>query len=267
VQQATNTASSFPTDQWFSANKNIKPQRADQVAIGLFKNFDLGLETSVEVYYKWMDNQIDYRDNADLAFNENLDGELLTGDGWAYGAEFFVAKTEGNSSGFISYTWAKTMRQINGISGDNPYVAGFDRRHNVSVVFTQKFSKRLLATASFVFASGQPLTTPVSKYFYNGEWQTNYNDQQRNNFRLPAYHRADIGVTLKSKEKPDKRFKSNWNFSIYNLYNRENPYALYFREIQDTDLVKFPDAQVGNTGAFQTTLFKIIPAITWNFEF
>jgi hypothetical protein len=267
VQQATNTASSFPTDQWFSANKNIKPQRADQVAVGLFKNFDLGLETSVEVYYKWMDNQIDYRDNADLAFNENLDGELLTGDGWAYGAEFYVAKTEGNSSGFISYTWAKTMRQINGISGDNPYVAGFDRRHNVSVVFTQKFSKRLLATASFVFASGQPLTTPVSKYFYNGEWQTNYNDQKRNNFRLPAYHRADIGVTLKSKEKPDKRFKSNWNFSIYNLYNRENPYALYFREIQDADLVKFPDAQVGNTGAFQTTLFKIIPAITWNFEF
>jgi hypothetical protein len=267
VQQATNTASSFPTDQWFSANKNIKPQRADQVAIGLFKNFDLGLETSAEIYYKWMDNQIDYRDNAALAFNENLDGELLTGDGWAYGAEFYVAKTEGKSSGFISYTWAKTMRQINGISGDNPYVAGFDRRHNLSVVFTQKFSKRLLATASFVFASGQPLTTPVSKYFYNGEWQTNYNDQERNNFRLPAYHRADIGVTLKSKEKPDKRFKSNWNFSIYNLYNRENPYALYFREIQDADLVKFPDAQVGNTGAFQTTLFKIIPAITWNFEF
>jgi hypothetical protein len=267
VQQATNTASSFPTDQWFSANKNIKPQRADQVAIGLFKNFDLGLETSAEIYYKWMDNQIDYRDNAALAFNENLDGELLTGDGWAYGAEFYVAKTEGKSSGFISYTWAKTMRQINGISGDNPYVAGFDRRHNLSVVFTQKFSKRLLATASFVFASGQPLTTPVSKYFYNGEWQTNYNDQERNNFRLPAYHRADIGVTLKSKEKPDKRFKSNWNFSIYNLYNRENPYALYFREIQDADLVKFPNAQVGNTGAFQTTLFKIIPAITWNFEF
>jgi hypothetical protein len=267
VQQATNTASSFPTDQWFSANKNIKPQRADQVAIGLFKNFDLGLETSAEIYYKWMDNQIDYRDNADLAFNENLDGELLTGDGWAYGAEFYVAKTEGKSTGFVSYTWAKTMRQINGISGDNPYVAGFDRRHNLSVVFTQKFSKRLLATASFVFASGQPLTTPVSKYFYNEEWKTNYNDQERNNFRLPAYHRADIGVTLKSKEKPDKRFKSNWNFSIYNLYNRENPYALYFREIQDTDLAKFPDAQVGNTGAFQTTLFKIIPAITWNFEF
>ncbi len=267
VQQATNTASSFPTDQWFSANRNIKPQRADQVAIGLFKNFDIGLETSAEIYYKWMDNQIDYRDNAALAFNENLDGELLTGDGWAYGAEFYVAKTEGRSSGFISYTWAKTMRQINGISGDNPYVAGFDRRHNLSVVFTRKVSKRLLATASFVFASGQPLTTPVSKYFYDGEWQTNYNSQERNNFRLSAYHRADIGVTLKGKEKPNKRLKSNWNFSIYNLYNRENPYALYFREIRDSDLDKFPNAQVGNTGAFQTTLFKIIPAVTWNFEF
>ncbi len=267
VQQATNTSSSFPTDQWFSVNKNIKPQRADQVAFGLFKNFDSGLETSAEVYYKWMNNQIDYRDNAQLAFNENLDGELLTGEGWAYGAEFYVAKTEGNSSGFISYTWAKTMRQINGISGDNPYVAGFDRRHNLSLVFTQKFSKRLLATASFVFASGQPLTTPVGKYFYNGEWQTNYNDQERNNFRLPAYHRADIGVTLKGKEKPNKRLKSNWNFSVYNLYNRENPYALYFRELNDADLDKFPDAQVGSTAALQTTLFKIIPAITWNFEF
>jgi hypothetical protein len=267
VQQATNTSSSFPTDQWFSVNKNIKPQRADQVAFGLFKNFDSGLETSAEIYYKWMNNQIDYRDNAQLAFNENLDGELLTGEGWAYGAEFYVAKTEGNSSGFISYTWAKTMRQINGISGDNPYVAGFDRRHNLSLVFTQKFSKRLLATASFVFASGQPLTTPVGKYFYNGEWQTNYNDQERNNFRLPAYHRADIGVTLKGKEKPNKRLKSNWNFSVYNLYNRENPYALYFRELNDADLDKFPDAQVGSTAALQTTLFKIIPAITWNFEF
>ena len=267
VQQATNTASAFPTDQWFSVNENVKPQRADQVAVGLFKNFDIGLETSAEVYYKWMDNQIDYRNNAALAFNDQLDGELLTGDGWAYGAEFYVAKTEGKSSGFVSYTWAKTMRQIDGISGNNPYVAGFDRRHNLSVVFTQKFTKRLLATASFVFASGQPLTTPVSKYFYNGEWQSNYNDQQRNNFRLPAYHRADIGVTLKSKEKPDQRFKSNWNFSVYNLYNRENPYAIYFREVGEADLKKFPDAQVGNTAAFQTTLFKIIPAITWNFEF
>ncbi|MGB1037983.1 MAG: TonB-dependent receptor, partial [Bacteroidia bacterium] len=117
IQQATNTASAFPTDQWFSVNKNVKPQRADQVAVGLFKNFDLGFETSAEVYYKWMENQIDYRNNAQIAFNENLDGELLTGDGWAYGAEFYVAKTEGKSSGFISYTWAKTLRQIEGISG------------------------------------------------------------------------------------------------------------------------------------------------------
>lgn len=267
IQQATNTASAFPTDQWFSANGNIKPQRADQVAIGLFKNFDIGLETSAEIYYKWMDNQIDYRDNAQIAFNEQLDGELLTGEGWAYGAEFYVAKTEGASSGFISYTWARTMRQIEGISGGNPYVANFDRRHNLSVVFTQKFSKRLLATASFVFSSGQPLTTPVSKYLFNGEWISNYDEQERNNFRVAAYHRADIGVTLKGKERPDKSFRSNWNFSVYNLYNRENPYAIYFRTIDAGDAEKFDGAVEGNTAAFQTTLFKIIPAITWNFEF
>ena len=267
IQQATNTASAFPTDQWFSANNNIKPQQADQVAIGLFKNFDLGIEASVEGYYKWMKNQIDYRDNAQIAFNEQLDGELLTGEGWAYGAEFYVAKTEGKSSGFISYTWAKTMRQIEFISGGNPYVANFDRRHNLSAVFTQKLGKRVLASASFVFASGQPLTTPVSKYYLNGEWVSNYDEAKRNNFRLPAYHRADIGITIKSKERPEKRFKSNWNISVYNLYNRENPYAIYFREIRDTDIEKNPGAVVGNTGAFQTTLFKMIPAITWNFEF
>jgi len=266
IQQATNTASAFPTDQWFSVNKNVQPQRADQVALGLFKNFDIGLETSAEIYYKWMDNQIDYRNNASIAFNEQLDGELLTGKGWAYGAEFYVAKTEGKSSGFISYTWAKTMRQIAGISGDNPYVANFDRRHNLALVFTQKFSKRLLATGSFVFSSGQPLTTPVAKYYYNGSWNTSY-DQVRNNYRVPSYHRADIGVTLKSKEKPDKRFKSNWNFSIYNLYNRANPYTLRFGEIVEGDLEKNEGAIVGNTAAFQTTLFKIIPAVTWNFEF
>ncbi len=267
IQQATNTASAFPTDQWFSANANIKPQRADQVAGGIFKNFNWGgLETSAEVYYKWMTNQIDYRDNAQIAFNENLDGELLFGKGWAYGAEFFVGKMEGKSTGFLSYTWAKTMRQIDGISSNNPYVANFDRRHNLSFVFTQKFSQRVLATASFVFSSGQPLTTPTGKYFYQGEWVPNYGEV-RNNYRIPAYHRADFGLTVKSKEKPGKRFKSNWNFSVYNLYNRENPYALYGRQITEGDLDKYPTAIVGNTAAFQTTLFKIIPAITWNFEF
>ena len=267
IQQATNTASAFPTDQWFSSNGNIKPQRADQVAGGIFKNFEWGgLETSAEVYYKWMTNQIDYRDNAQIAFNENLDGELLFGKGWAYGAEFFVGKMEGKSTGFLSYTWAKTMRQIDGISGGNPYVANFDRRHNLSFVFTQKFSQRVLATASFVFSSGQPLTTPTGKYYYQGEWVPNYGEV-RNNYRIPAYHRADFGLTVKSKEKPGKRFKSNWNFSVYNLYNRENPYALYGRQITEGDLDKYPTAIVGNTAAFQTTLFKIIPAITWNFEF
>lgn len=266
IQQATNTASAFPTDQWFSANQNIAPQRADQVGLGLFKNFNLGIETSVEVYYKWMENQIDYRDNAEIAFNPNLDGELLVGDGWAYGAEFYVGKSEGKSSGFLSYTWARTMRQIEGISGGNPYVANFDRRHNLSFVFTQKFTPRILATASFVYASGQPLTTPVGKYFFNGEWVPQFGEE-RNNFRIPAYHRADLGVTIKSKERPNKRLKSSWNFSVYNLYNRDNPYAIYFRSIIEDDLERYPNQQIGNTAAFQTTLFRIIPAITWNFEF
>ncbi|MGB1037161.1 MAG: hypothetical protein ACPGYY_00805, partial [Bacteroidia bacterium] len=158
--------------------------------------------------------------------------------------------------------------QIEGISGGDPYVANFDRRHNLSVVFTQKFSKRLIATGSFVFSSGQPITTPVRKYFYEGVWNTDY-AEVRNNYRIPAYHRADIGVTLKGKVKPDKKFKSSWNFSIYNVYNRANPYSIRFGEVDAEDVKKNPDANViaGNTAAFQTTLFKIIPAVTWNFEF
>lgn len=266
IQQATNTASSFPTDQWFSANRIIQPQRADQLAVGVFKNFDKSFEASFETYYKWMNNQFDYRDNAVLVFNENLDGELLFGDGWAYGAEFYVAKTQGKTSGFASYTLSRTMRQINGINFDEPFVANFDRPHNLSLVLTHKFNDRVLISASYVYLSGQPLTAPQSKFFYDNVWHTNYSGK-RNEFRIPDYQRMDVGVTLKSKEKPNKRFSSDWNFSIYNLTNRENPFAIYFREIVEGDLENFPNVKEGQTAAIQTTLFKIIPAITWNFKF
>ena len=266
IQQATNTASAFPTDQWFSANKNIQPQRADQIAVGLFKNFEKFFEASFETYYKWLNNQFDYRDNARLIFNPNLDGELLFGDGWAYGAEFYLARTQGKTTGFMSYTLSRTMRQINGINFDQPFVANFDRPHNLNLVLTHKFNDRILISASYVFLSGQPLTAPQSKFFFDGAWQTNYSGK-RNEFRIPSYQRADLGITIKSKEKPDKRFKSDWNISVYNLTNRDNPFAIYFREIIESDLSNFENVQVGQTAAIQTTLFRIIPAITWNFAF
>lgn len=264
IQQASNTASAFPTDQWFSSNQNVKPQIADQVALGLFKNFALGLESSVEVYYKWMQNQIDYRDGASLIFNEQLDGELLFGNGYSYGAEFYLNKVKGNTTGFISYTWSKTMREVEGINNGEPYATGFDRRHNLSVVLTQKISKRIFATGSFVYTSGNPFTPPSGKYWYRGKWNNFYGP--RNNYRIPDYHRADIGVTIKPKEKPDQRFESSWNFSVYNVYNRANPYSIYFTQADEDQAEKF-GVEEGESIAVQVALFKIIPSITWNFKF
>jgi hypothetical protein len=263
IQQASNTASAFPTDQWFSSNLNIKPQIADQVALGVFKNFDKGYETSFEVYYKWMQNQVDYRDQANLVFNENLDGELLIGDGLAYGAEVFLSKNTGRNTGFISYTLAKTTRQTDGINGNRTYLANYDIRNNLSVVLTRKVFSRLTATASFTYTTGKPYTTPVGKYYLEGEWNPIYGD--RNNARLPDYHRLDIGLTWKNKD--TKKFKSSWNFSVYNAYNRANAYAIYFREATDKDIEENAFVNEGDQVAVQVTLFKIIPSITWNFEF
>lgn len=263
IQQASNTASAFPTDQWFSSNNNVKPQVADQLAFGLFKNFDIGLESSVEVYYKWMKNQIDYRDGANLIFNEYLDGELLFGNGYSYGAEFYLNKVKGKTTGFISYTWSKSMREVEGINNNEAYPTGFDRRHNLSVVLSHKFTKRIVATASFVYTTGNPFTPPSGKYWYRDKWNNFYGP--RNNYRIPDYHRADIGVTIKPKES-NKKFKSSWNFSVYNVYNRENPYSIYFTQATKDQAEKF-GVKEGESIAVQVALFKMIPSITWNFKF
>ncbi|MBI1305053.1 MAG: TonB-dependent receptor plug domain-containing protein [Bacteroidetes bacterium] len=265
IQQASNTASAFPTDQWFSSNLNIKPQRADQVAVGIFKNFPKGIEGSFELYYKWMKNQIDYRNGANLAFNEKLDGELLLGKGHAYGSEWYLSKPEGRTTGFISYTLARTTRQTNGINFNKVYSANYDIRHNLSVVISRHFTSRLTVAATFIYTSGKPFTPPVGKYFFEGKWNPYYGE--RNNYRIPAYHRADIGITWKNRIKPNKKFKSSWNFSVYNFYNRANAYAIYFREATDKEVEENPNVNAGDQVAVKVTLFKMIPSLTWNFEF
>lgn len=262
IQQASNTASAFPTDQWFAVTNNLKPQIADQVALGIFRNFDLGLETSAEVYYKGMRNQVDFRDGANLFVNEHLDGELLIGKGWSYGTELFLKKTKGSFTGFVSYTWSKTMRQTPGINHDKAYAAGFDQRHNLSVVATKRFGDRWVVSGTFVFNTGTPFSPPVGKYYYDGTWNNVYGE--RNSFRIPNYHRADLGITLKSKA--TKKFKSSWNLSVYNLYNRENPYVIYFPQATEDQAQRF-GVKEGETIAVNVALFKAIPSITWNFKF
>lgn len=267
VQQASNSATTLPVDQWIPANINIKPQRADQVAAGFFRNIEKwGLETSVEVYYKWMANQLDYRNGASLYFNEQLDGELMFGKAWSYGTEFFIRRNVGNTTGFVSYTLAKTMRQIEGINNGDPYSDNNDRRHNLSIVATHNFGERLSLSGTFVFTTGRPFTVPVGRYIYNGKPTPVYGD--RNNDRVPSYHRADIGLTLRNKVKEGKKFKSSWNFSVYNVYGRENPYIVNFEQVTVEDPNTGENVAVDNkTQAVQIALFKIIPAITWNFSF
>ena len=264
LQQAGNTSFALPTDQWIPANINIKPQISDQVALGFFKNFDLGLETSVEVYYKWMKNQIDFRDNAVLFLNNQVYGELLTGKGWSYGSEFFIKKTKGNLKGFISYTISKSMRQIMGINHYNPYPTNTDRRHNLTATANYEITKKWDASLNFIFATGNPITYPQGRWEYDGKLITLW--APRNAQRFPSYHRMDVGVNYYPTMRKKGKVESSWNFSVYNVYGRKNPYVINTGE----RMVKGTDGTQVKTGipiTEQIALFRWIPSVTWNFKF
>jgi len=265
LQQASNSATTLPVDQWFPSGLNVEPQRADQVVLGYFKNIDeFGIEFSAEVYHKVMVNQIDYRDGASLFFNDQLDGELLFGKARSTGLELYLQKNTGKLTGFIAYTLSSTRRQIEGINDGDWYIDNNDRPHSVSVVGTYTFNKRVSLSGTFSYISGKPFTSPVSSFVYDGKRIAVYDG--RNNDRVPAYHRADIGLTLKNKEKKNKRLKSSWNFSVYNLYARENPFIVNFEEVKVEDK-DGEEVATGENQAVQVALFKLIPSVTWNFEF
>lgn len=260
LHQVSNSATTLPTDLWMPSGIHVKPQISDQVAVGYFHNFKKGYEVSVEAYYKNMKNQIDYRDNADIQFNELIERELLFGKGWSYGTEILIQKNKGVLTGWISYTLAKTMRQVDGINNNDPYPVKNDRRHNISVVSTWQINKRIALSGTWVFATGNAITFPSGRYEYDGNIMAYY--PSRNNYRMPNYHRGDLSLTIDGKKKEGKKFESSWNFSIYNFYARENAFSITFREKKDEN-----DNPTGQTEAVRTTLFKIIPSITWNFKF
>lgn len=264
LQQASNSSFALPTDQWIPANINIKPQISDQVALGFFKNFDLGLETSVEVYYKWMKNQIDFRDNAVLFLNDQVYGELLTGKGWSYGSEFFIKKTKGKFKGFISYTLSKSMRQIKGINNYNPYPTNTDRRHNLTITTNYDINKKWDVNVNFVLATGNPITFPQGRWVYDGKLVSLYGP--RNSQRFPTYRRMDAGVNFYPNKRKNGKVESTWNFSLYNVYGRKNPYTITTGTRKTTSA----DGSQVDTGipiTEQVALFRWIPSVTWNFKF
>jgi hypothetical protein len=256
----SNTAASSPLDVWTLSTGLIKPEIADQVALGWFQNFrDNTYEASVEVYYKDLQNQIDYVRNSDLLLNRYVEGDLLFGEGRAYGAEFLVRKNKGRLTGWLSYTLSRTERLIEGVNNDDWFPARFDKPHSFTAVGIYGLKERLTLSSTFTFASGTPATFPTNRFEFNG-WALPYNVYNaRNNNRIPPYHRLDLALTLKSKKKLFKTGESEWVFSVYNAYNRRNPYSVYVRQNEDNSLI---------TEAVRFSVIgSVIPAVTYNFKF
>lgn len=251
----SNSTSSKPTDIWMPSSYNIKPQIARQFAVGYYKNlFDDVFQTSVEVYYKTMKNQIDYKNNADLLLNTDIESQIVTGKGWSYGAEFLIKYQWGNWGGWVAYTWAKSERQFPEINNGKAFPARQDRRNDIAIVTQYLLNVNWTFAANWVYYTGNAATFPTGKYQLDGSIVNLYTE--RNGYRMPNYHRLDVSATWKLNNK--KKLNSELVFSVYNLYNRENAYSIEFRPNEEDP------AQME---AVQLTLFKMIPSITYNFKF
>ncbi len=257
LQLAQNSTVGTPLDIWFPASPNVRPQIADQVAVGYFRNFRKNtVETSVEGYYKWMQHVVDFKDFASLLLNNKLEGEIRTGNAWSYGVECLVRLNGTKLNGWVSYTWSRTFRQISGINGGNPYPAPYDKPNNISVVANYAISKRISISANWVYATGAPVTFPTGRAEIGGKIVPIYSD--RNQYRYQDYHRLDLALTLYSKEKPGQKFRWDLNFSVYNAYNRHNTWSINFTQ---------DNVNPNTTYAEKVYLFGIIPSVTFNFHF
>lgn len=263
LQLVSNTASPTPLDVWTPSDSFIKPQIADQVAVGYFTNFSENkYSLEIESYYKKIQNRIDYIDGADLIANNALEQVILNGRMRAYGLEIMLKKNEGKFNGWISYTLSRSEQQTpgrtileTGINNGEWYKSAFDKTHNLAITSAYELNKKWSFGANFALQSGQPVTFPNGQYQYLGITVPSYG--LRNENRLPAYHHLDISATLSPSKNSSRSTKSEWVFSIYNLYNRKNAAAINFRQNSDT----------GNNEAIKTSIFGIVPAVSYNFKF
>jgi hypothetical protein len=251
----SNSTAASPSDQWIGDSYNINPELADQTSVGYSRNFKNNTyELGAEIYYKTMQNQLDYKDGTNINTITDVESALLYGIGRAYGFEFLAKKKIGLFSGWISYTLSKTERKIEGINDGNWYNAKQDRTHDVSVVTILELNNKWSVSGVFVYNTGNAVTFPTGKYSLGS--QTIYQYAKRNANRMPAYHRLDLSVTYENKR--SNKMESSWNFSLYNVYGRENAYR-----------ISFEDDPLDNTKTqiIQTALFRWVPSITYNFKF
>lgn len=251
---------SLPTDLWIPSTSIVQPQIGTQYSLGFFKNFAQDMfETSIEVYYKQMKNQVEFKEGylPENSIKDNNDYAFTFGSGEAYGAEFFVKKKYGQFDGWIGYTWSKTLRTFESLNNGNTYYAPFDRRHDASIVMSYKLNSKWTFSSVFVYGTGRPITLAQQRYYIENKISTDYGE--RNSIRMAPYHRLDVSATYFVAK--TKKLEQSWNFSIFNVYNRLNPFFLYFdykgNIAENTLKVK----------AKQVSLFPIIPSITWNFKF
>jgi hypothetical protein len=233
---------------------NVAPEIGDQFSIGYFRNFKENMyEFSVETYYKWMQNQLDYKDGANDQATV-IDPELLFGDGRAYGLEWLFRKNKGRFTGWLSYTISRSERRIDGINKGAWYAARQDRTHDIAVVALYEISERFNVSAAWIYQTGNAVTFPAGKY--NIADQVVWLYTERNGYRMPAYHRLDLGATYQLK--PKRKYSSELAFSLYNAYGRQNPFLINFEQSATNP---------NRTVAVQTALFRWVPAVSWNFKF
>ena len=256
AQLASSATGGLPIDVWFPVSPNIKPQKCDQFAVGYFHNFlNDAVETSVEVYYKNMQNVIDFKDNAITLGNMQLDGQLRVGKGRSYGAEFLVRKNVGKFTGWVSYTYARSFRTIKEINRGKEYSSPYDRPHNFVIVANYDVSSRISLAANWIYNTGKPVTLPYGQYTLNGLTYSVYNGR-RNESRYPAYHRLDLSFTCRLGNLNNAKWQHELNFSVYNAYARHNTWAITFEQDKN-----------GGIATKNMYLFSAVPSISYNFKF
>ena len=259
----SNTAASTPSDFWKTSNKYIAPEIGDQYAIGYFRNYkNNSIETSVEAYFKTSKNIVDYKDGVVLLMNENIEADLIYGTAEAYGIEFFANKKYGKWTGWFGYTFSRTFRQVDGLFEDEKinhgekYPANYDKPHDLTISTTYNQSPILSYGINFTYSTGRPATVPLSLYkVSNLSGVSNYS--LRNQERIPDYHRLDLSMTLKSKPRTNRKWRTSWTFAVYNVYSRDNAYSIFFRNNMGEPPKAYKLSVLGNA----------FPSVMFNFEF
>ena len=250
----------LPFNTWYPSSTYLKPQLADQVAIGYFRNMkDNMFEGSVEGFYKWLNNVTDFADNADIFFNDHLATEFRQGKSWAYGFETQIKKVKGDLTGFINYTWSLAERQIPDVNQGKVFYANYDRRNSINVMGAYELSDRWTFSSTFTYSSGRPITLPTGQYnfqHYSPSYVT-----ERNGYKLPDYHKLDLSAVLIPRKNRKRHIQTKWVFSVYNVYNRKNAFTVYSQD-QEVDEVK-----TGSKEYVMIYLFPIVPSVTFNMKF